>query len=294
MVVFGADAAPEEDTGPYEELLPPPPLPTPLAPAPRTALETAELVAAVVNSRTETVEEFERALDGLVRHAYADRAALVEALRPALADRYWLDPERRHLYTGDLPGLEHVAAAVLGARPGGRPGQALVSWRSDCHHSDAAAARHARVAEAARRIGTRPLPFLLATPTLSTGTLDVHVLVARLAAYARLGETPAPADFAQALLRVRRDVSALPEAAALGTPKGPGSRTGSARAAGPPPSPAAPRRPSTTGTAARPTATHWTPANGPPWRRSSRRSSGPWGGRARRGAAAGTAGTPRP
>ncbi|MFB7782008.1 DUF6493 family protein [Streptomyces vinaceus] len=220
VAVFGADAALEEDTGPYEELLPPPPLPVPLAPAPRTALETAELVAAVVNSPTESVEEFERALDGLVRHAHADRAALAEALRPALADRYWLDPDRRHLHTGDLPGLEQVAAAVLDVRPGGRPGQALASWRSDCHHSDAAVARHARVTEAARRIGTRPLPFLLATPTLSTGTLDPHVLVARLAAYARLGESPAPADFAQALLRVRRDLSALPEAAALGTPEG--------------------------------------------------------------------------
>ncbi|WP_327286291.1 DUF6493 family protein (plasmid) [Streptomyces sp. NBC_01278] len=217
---FGADAAPDEDTGPYQELLPPPPLPVPFAPAPETITETVELVAAVVNSRTETVEEFERALDGLVRHAHRNRAALAESLRPALADRYWLDPERRHLYTDELSGLEHVAAAVLDARPAGPPRPALVSWRSDCHHTDAAVARHARLAEAAQRIATRPLPFLLATPTLSTGTLDPHVLVARLTAYARLGETPAPADFAQALLRVRRDVSALPEAAALGTPEG--------------------------------------------------------------------------
>ncbi|MFF4098827.1 DUF6493 family protein [Streptomyces sp. NPDC001903] len=217
---FGADAAPDEDTGPYEEFLPPPPLPVPLAPAPETVAETVELVAAVVNSRTETVEEFERALDGLVRHAHRDRTALAEALRPALADRYWLDPERRHLYTGDLPGLEHVAAAVLDVRPAARPRQPLFSRRSDCHHSDAAVVRHARVAEAAQRIGSRPLPFLLATPTQSTGALDPQVLVARLAAYARLGETPAPADFAQALLRVRRDASALPEATALGTPEG--------------------------------------------------------------------------
>ncbi|MFE2146986.1 DUF6493 family protein, partial [Streptomyces sp. NPDC059456] len=219
--VLGADAAPDdEDTGPYEELLPPPPLSVPLAPAPETIAETVELVAAVVNSRTERVEEFERALDGLVRHAHRDRAALAEALRPALADRYWLDPERRHLYTGDLPGLEHVAAAVLDARPAGQARQALVSWRSDCHHSDAAAARHARVAEAAQHIRTRPLPFLLATPTLDSGTLDPHVLVARLAAYARQDARPAPADFAQALLRVRRDATALPDAAALGTPEG--------------------------------------------------------------------------
>ncbi|MFI1645652.1 DUF6493 family protein [Streptomyces avidinii] len=218
--VLGADAAPEEDTGPYRELLPPPPLPMALAPAPATVAETVELVAAVVNSRTETVEEYERALDGLVRHAHRDRAALAAALRPALADRYWLDREHRHLYTGDLPGLEHVAAAVLDVGPAGPPPQALVSWRSDCHHSDAAVARHARVAEIARAVRTRPLPFLLATPTVSTGTLDPRTLVARLAEYARLGERPAPADFAQALLRVRRDAAVLPEAAALGTPEG--------------------------------------------------------------------------
>ncbi|MEU2453292.1 DUF6493 family protein [Streptomyces sp. NPDC012765] len=218
--VLGADAAPEEDGGPYRELLPPPPLPVALGPAPATVAETVELVAAVVNSRTEDVEEYERALDGLVRHAHQDRAALAAALRPALADRYWLDPQRRHLYTGDLPGLEHVAAAVLDVGPTGRPGQALVSWRSDCHHSDAAAARHARVAEVARAVRTRPLPFLLSTPTLSSGTVDARTLVARLAEYARLGERPAPADFAQALLRVRRDARVLPEAAALGTPEG--------------------------------------------------------------------------
>ncbi|MFJ5552198.1 DUF6493 family protein [Streptomyces sp. NPDC093225] len=220
VAVLGADAAPDEDTGAYQELLPPPPLPVPLAPAPETVEETVELVAAVVNSRTEVVEEFERALDGLVRHAHRDRAALAAALRPALADRYWLDPERRHLYTGELAGLEHIAAAVLDARPARRTRQAVVGWRSDCHHTDAAVARHARLAEAARRVDTRPLPFLLATPTQSSGTLDPHVLLARLAEYARLGETPAPADFAQALLRVRRDPSALAAAAALGTPEG--------------------------------------------------------------------------
>ncbi|MFJ7586836.1 DUF6493 family protein [Streptomyces sp. NPDC097617] len=218
--VLGAEAAPEEDTGPYRELLPPPPIPVALEPAPATVEETVELVAAVVNSRTEPVEEYERALDGLVRHAHRDRAALAAALRPALADRYWLDPERRHRYTGDLPGLEHVAAAVLDVGPAGPAPQPLATWRSDCHHTDAAVARHARVAEIARAVRTRPLPFLLATPTLRTGALDPRTLVARLAEYARLGERPAPADFAQALLRVRRDASALPGAAALGTSEG--------------------------------------------------------------------------
>lgn len=220
VALLGADAAPGADTGPYEEILPPSPLPEPLGPPPASVAETVELVAAVVNSRTESVEEFERALDGLVRHARRDRAALAAALRPALADRYWLDPARRHHYTDELPGLEHVAAAVLDERPSGPRPQPLVTWRSDCHHADAFAARHARVAEAARALTSDAPPFLLATPTLTNGTLDAGVLTDRLAEYARLGAVPGPVDFAQALLRVRRDASVLPRAAALGTPEG--------------------------------------------------------------------------
>lgn len=218
--LLGAAAAPAGEPGPYQEILPPLPVPAPLAPAPETVAETVELVAAVINARTATVEEFERALDGLVRHAYRDRAALAEALRPALADRWWLDPEQSRYYTHELPGLEHVAACVLDAPPTGTPQPALASWRSDCHHTAIGAATRARVVEAARGIASRPLPFLLATPTVETGSLDPRVLVARLVEYGRLGAEPAPADFAQALLRVHRDTAVAPEAAALGTPAG--------------------------------------------------------------------------
>ncbi|MFE0119373.1 DUF6493 family protein [[Kitasatospora] papulosa] len=220
MEVFGPSAVPAEGNGPYHETLPPPPAPARLTPAPETAEEAVELVSAVINARTAGVEEFERALDGLVRHARRDRAALAEALRPALAGLWWLDPEQSHRYTHELPGLEHVAAAVLDMPPTAEPPPALMSWRSDCHHTALRTVRHARVKEAAQRITSRPLPFLLATPTEATGTLDPRVLIARLVEYARLGEDPAPADFAQALLRVRRDAAVLPEAAALGTPAG--------------------------------------------------------------------------
>ncbi|MFG2622595.1 DUF6493 family protein [Streptomyces sp. NPDC048507] len=220
VALLGADAAPEEEEGPYQEILPPPPLPTPLAPSPESVEETVELVSAAVHARTPSVEDFERALDGLVRQAHRDRAALAAALRPALADRYWLDPARLHYYRDELGGLEGVAAAVLDARPAGPKQQALISWRSDCHHSDAFAARNARVAEAALGIAAGPPPFLLATPTLTDGSLDPNVLVARLAEYVRVGAAPGPADFAQALLRVDRDASALPGAAGLGTPEG--------------------------------------------------------------------------
>ncbi|ATZ22533.1 hypothetical protein SLAV_03110 [Streptomyces lavendulae subsp. lavendulae] len=220
--LFGASATGAEDTEPYREILPPPPLPVPVAPAPETVAETVELVAALVNSRTVNLDEFERALDGLVRHSHRDRAALAEALGPALAGRWWLDPEDSRYYTTSvqLPGLEQVAAAVLGARPAREVHPPHVSRRSDCHHTGLRLAHHARLTEAARRITDRPLPFLLATPTAQTGSLDPEVLVARLAEYHRLGESPAPADFAQALLRVRRDPAAVPGAAALGTPEG--------------------------------------------------------------------------
>ncbi|MFK0203033.1 DUF7824 domain-containing protein [Streptomyces lavendulae] len=220
--LFGASAGGAEDTGPYREILPPPPVQVPVAPAPETVAETVELVAALVNSRTVELDEFERALDGLVRHSRRDRAALADALGPALAGRCWLDPEESRYYipSVQLPGLEQVAAAVLGAGPTREVHRPHVSRRSDCHHTGLRLAHHARLTEVARRITDRPLPFLLATPTAQTGSLDPEVLVARLAEYHRLGESPAPADFAQALLRVRRDPAAVPGAAALGTPEG--------------------------------------------------------------------------
>ncbi|GLX33975.1 hypothetical protein Sros01_00480 [Streptomyces roseochromogenus] len=220
--LFGASAGGAEDTGPYREILPPPPVPVPVAPAPETVAETVELVAALVNSRTVELDEFERALDGLVRHSHRDRAALAEALGPAMAGRWWLDPEESRYYIPSvrLPGLEQVAAAVLGAGPAREVHRPHVSRRSDCHHTGLRLAHHARLTEVARRITDRPLPFLLATPTAQTGSLDPEVLVARLAEYHRLGESPASADFAQALLRVRRDPAAVPGAAALGTPEG--------------------------------------------------------------------------
>ncbi|MFD4244286.1 DUF6493 family protein [Streptomyces sp. NPDC058525] len=221
--VLGPDAAPAADHAPYQEILPPPPTQIPLAPAPESVEETVELVAAAVNSRTTSVEEFERALDGLVRHAHRDRAALAAALRPALAGRWWLDPERSHHFTSDLPGIEHVAAAVLDVRPAAHARTSWPEsggWRSDCHHPAFHVASHARVVEAARHIAGRPLPFLLSFPTHANGSLDPRTLIERLAAYERLGETPAPADFAQALLRTRRDPTAIPEAAALGLAEG--------------------------------------------------------------------------
>jgi hypothetical protein len=77
----------------------------------------------------------------------------------------------------------------------------------------------------AYRIRTEPLPFLLSTPTWSTGLLEPGELVARLDEYRRLGARVGAADFAQALLRVRREdrsaaSAAAERATALGTAEG--------------------------------------------------------------------------
>nr|WSW57956.1 DUF6493 family protein [Streptomyces sp. NBC_00998] len=208
----------------YEEVLPPAPVRRRLAAEPPTLAGTADLVAASVTCGEQSAAAFESALDGLVRHAHHDRAALAEALRPVLGGRWWhpgggrpVDPER-------LSGLEPMAAAVLGRvrahdlRPDRGPrGDGC---RPDCVHAALSAVTASRVAEAAYRVLTDPLPFLLATPTWETGSLEPEELLVRLAAYRRTGAEPAPADFAQALLRVRRDPAAAPAAAALRTPEG--------------------------------------------------------------------------
>ncbi|MFK0013165.1 DUF6493 family protein [Streptomyces sp. NPDC091027] len=210
----------------YAETLPPAPDRRPLttggAPSPA---ETVERVAALVQSSDAAMTETETALDLLVRHAHRDRAALAAGLLPALADRYWADTATTHCVDPDaLPGLEVVAAAVLGRvraadlshdrRIGG------AGFGQDCVHDALHRITVARMREAALRILTDPLPFLLATPTWESGTLEPLDLVERLAAYRSLGVAPGPVDFAQALLRVRRDPSAAAPAAGLGTPEG--------------------------------------------------------------------------
>ncbi|MDF5758666.1 DUF6493 family protein [Spongiactinospora sp. TRM90649] len=64
----------------------------------------------------------------------------------------------------------------------------------------------ARCAEvlAALKAGTLP-PYLLATPTLTSGHIDPAVLVDRLEGYERAGALAMPADLGQALLRLPRE-----------------------------------------------------------------------------------------
>ncbi|MFF2065625.1 DUF6493 family protein [Streptomyces sp. NPDC058200] len=223
--VFG-ELPTEPDPGPYEEFLPPAPEPVRLEPAPATLAELVEEVSALVIAGGD-MPSFERTLDGLVRHAHRDRTALADALRDALADRWWLDDTAAHhrdeRFSRLTRGVEVVAASVLGKVSERMLSQANArgTASSSCAHSALNGVIDARLWEAAHLVRAKPLPFLLATPTWSTGALDPEVLVERLAEYQRLRATPAPVDFAQALLRVRR--GRHPEtaraAAALGTPE---------------------------------------------------------------------------
>ncbi|MEU8860373.1 DUF7824 domain-containing protein [Streptomyces umbrinus] len=222
-----ADAVPE----PYAELLPPAPEPVRVPPAPDSAVELAEEVGALLASGGD-VATFERALDGLVRHAYRDREALAEALKPVVARRWWDDAGPHYTlvdgYFRDNPrGLEVVLATLAGQVSTATLRKAVEHGpiADPCAHSAPAAAFNARLWEAAHRLRTDPLPFLLAAPTWGSGLLEPDELVARLDEYRRLGARPGAADFAQALLRVRRDDSAAAgataeQAAALGTAEG--------------------------------------------------------------------------
>ncbi|MFD4137408.1 DUF6493 family protein [Streptomyces sp. NPDC058572] len=192
----------------YEEILPPVPLPRRLEPAPASV---AELVEQLVALRPDAgVAAFERVLDGLVRFAHRDRERLAEALRDALADRWWFDDAARQAterrFLGHSHGLDVVAAALLGKvsaktlnRARSRPAR-----QNGCVHAALEHTQCTRLWEAAHFAVTRPLPFLLSTPTWHTGTLEPDELLERLSVYRRLGVTPGPADFGQALLRVRR------------------------------------------------------------------------------------------
>jgi hypothetical protein len=249
-------AAPGADVAAYEEILPPVPEPMRLAPAPETAVEVAEEVGAALASEP-GVAGFERALDGLVRHAHRDREALLEALEPVLARRWWhsTDPvyaqarfgSDRHAVLGADDALDMLLATLCGQAPTAALHARVRTGTSgrDCVHGALARAFEHRLWEVAYRIRTDPLPFLLSTPTWSTGLLEPDELVDRLDAYRRLGARVSAADFAQALLRVRREDrdaagAAARRAAGLGTAEG--ARLAAWLASGPPAAPASGRR----------------------------------------------------
>ncbi|MGW8761381.1 DUF7825 domain-containing protein [Streptomyces sp. NPDC055815] len=219
--LFGADLEPEAAL-PYEEILPPVPGAQPVPP-PATTIEA--LVAELVVQRLpEDPVAFERALDGLVRLAHRDRAAVAEAVREAFPSAR--GEQRTHDFIHTAQGIHVVLAGVIGLLD-----PTLVAFQrakgpgaDSCLHQALSGVLDARLWEAADLVGTGALPFLLATPTRHTGAIDPLVLVERLRLYGEAGVEPAPADLAQALLRVERDGPsagrAVKKADALGTPAG--------------------------------------------------------------------------
>ncbi|MEW2572319.1 DUF6493 family protein [Streptomyces sp. NPDC047070] len=223
--LFGAQqelgGAPEVAvTGAYADTLPPVPVPSPVPGPVPTATEVAQEVAAVV-ANDQDVAAFERALDGLVRHAHVDRTALSEALEPVMR----ILPKDAHDWV--QADLYDVAAAVRGDEPRSRVGLLhrvvhLGRTRPSSSFSLAGSLLAARLAEAMEIIESGTQPFLLAVPTLSTGALDAAVLLARISALDALGIDPAPVDLAQALLRVTptADDEVLRAAGSLDSPAG--------------------------------------------------------------------------
>ncbi|KPC70605.1 hypothetical protein ADL35_37310 [Streptomyces sp. NRRL WC-3753] len=222
----------------HEEVLPAVPERARLAPAPDSALEVAEEISALLASGGD-VSAFERALDGLVRHAHRDREALLEALEPVVARRWWAERELRPGHPSDQFFARHPelfdgsrALDLLLATLHGKVSTDTLHRMvqdgvpdSGCVHNSLARPFEARMWEVAHRLRTDPPPFLLATPTWGTGLLEPGDLVDRLDAYRRAGTRVAPVDFGQALLRVRRDdrtaaVTSARRAAALGTEQG--------------------------------------------------------------------------
>ncbi|CAL9375857.1 DUF7825 domain-containing protein [Streptomyces sp. enrichment culture] len=218
----------------HEEVLPAVPERVRLAPAPTTAVEVAEETGALLASGGD-VADFERALDGLVRHAHRDRKALLDALEPVVARRWWAERERRlghpsddffarrHELFDSERALDLLLATLYGKVRTDTLHRAVRDGvpNSGCLHNSLARAFEARMWEVAFRLRTDPLPFLLATPTWGTGLLEPDELVDRLDACRRAGVRVAAVDFGQALLRVRRDDRAAAErAAALGTEEG--------------------------------------------------------------------------
>ncbi len=216
---------------PYEEILPPVPEPEVL-PGPAGSLEEVMEDLLVQQRRSAGPMEFERALDGLVRHAHKDSAEVAAQVREAFSGAYWYDTSAfpHHLdldYFQHGPrGLDAVLASLVGKVKPGRTeaGREQTVPMTSCVHGAMQSTQEARIWEVAHLIGGGTLPLLLSTPTRHTGGIDPLTLVERLREYADAGLDPAPVDLGQALLRVRRQDPSAEQAAeraeALGSEAG--------------------------------------------------------------------------
>ncbi|MFE6872454.1 DUF6493 family protein [Kitasatospora sp. NPDC057692] len=191
-----------DDTA-WDELLPPAPVPAPLGEPLATPAEVAEELAVLRAAEQPDVAVFERVLDGLVRHAHRDRAALAGALEPVLRVNPWQDVGQwRDCGPGDAL---YLAAVVAGQADPHRRGFVFRNKGREplrgTHTTDYGKVLAARITEAAERIATGAPPYLLATPTDATGAIAAATLVERLAGYEAAGAAAGPADLGAALLR---------------------------------------------------------------------------------------------
>ncbi|MFJ9951554.1 DUF6493 family protein [Kitasatospora sp. NPDC091207] len=213
----------DPDTG-WSELLPPAPVPRPLGEPVATPAEVAEELSALLAAERPEVAVFERTLDGLVRHAHLDRAALAEALAPVLRVHPWHGVGRWH--DCGPADILYVAAAIAGqADPHERGPVFRKKVRSPLrgeHNTPYGRVFAARLTEAAERVTADRPPLLLATPTDATGALAAAALVDRLARYQTAGVEPGEADLHAALLRltVTTDETVLAAADRLTSPAG--------------------------------------------------------------------------
>ena len=221
---FGGFVAAEEAGPPAveDDVLPPVAAPERLDPAPLAPAELAEEVVALLRGKGTPAQE-ERALNSLVVHAHADLAGLRAALEPVVAAHRqpasWLSD---NVFA---QALEAVVMFVMGDAAKEKTstlriqsGLGALRFRfqeHQCPHTAIWSVCLSRAAEIGARLELGdPLPFLLATPTWTTGTIDPSELAARLAAYEESGTEPGPADLVQALLRLDRDVPLEARAAA--------------------------------------------------------------------------------
>ncbi|GAA2304498.1 hypothetical protein GCM10010149_62760 [Nonomuraea roseoviolacea subsp. roseoviolacea] len=198
----------------YEPAAPPlvaapaPSLPPPVASPDELARELAGF-----RGQHDDASAFERLLAGLAEWSHRAPDVLREALRP-----WWEHP--RHSYGQNLDDeAEHLLnrAFLAFAAPEQSRGITSANWPngSSPHCGPIDRLYRARafelVAVFERGAGH---PVLLATPTTGTGHVDPEVLLDRLALLEASGAEALPADLAQALLRLPRDVDAATAARA--------------------------------------------------------------------------------
>ncbi|WP_030183422.1 DUF6493 family protein [Streptomyces sp. NRRL S-813] len=219
-------------TGPSDEVLPDIlsdlPEPAPVGPVLTTA-EVAPEVAVALADR-DNVVAFERALDGLVRHARLDRGTLAKMLEPVVRKKLRLEDWQWYGSWSPLDAQLDIYDVVTAVR-----GDERRSWHIHLRREHGnyltyyagspnppAELLEARLTEAIELIGSGAQPYLLALPTQANGAVDAATLVERIAEFESLGVTPAPIDLAQALLRVTPtdDARVRDAAGALGSDAG--------------------------------------------------------------------------